>query len=137
MTEAKFRFIREDGTVDSVMPEEWQWVAHYTDGTILRQFDYETQMFHQFKEIRQDILATFEMISPAPVQTPPVIIQWALGRKLIHFYRHVHLDVKTPTERYYKLYCVGYETTSEKVILVIMPDGAIIVTNNVDTIEVE
>ncbi len=137
MTE--YRFCREiDGTQEWVTTtiERWCWVATYTDGSRLCQFDPETYLFHRFNEIQQDKLASFSMVSSEGKR--PFILHWKPGRKLIHYYYNYKLDIGLPTYREYRLYCFGYEETAKghKVIIVIMPDDGVIITDNPDSIRV-
>jgi len=130
MTE--YIFYREDGTTCEVTKEQWSWVAQYLDGTSLCQFG-EDGRFHQFREINQANLGSFLMVHET---APPLVLHWIPGMKLIHFYRHMRLEVGTPNEMQIQLYCFGYECAAYKVILVIMPDGGVVVTNDVDSISI-
>ena len=102
----------------------WQWEAYYLDGTVLKQYEGS-----HFKDIDQSKLAEFRMVSILP-DVPPVILLWKEGRKLIHFTRVSQLDFGGPNELIYRRYCFGYETKDSKVILTIMPDNGIIVSED-------
>jgi hypothetical protein len=106
----------------------WKWEAHYVDGSVLHQKDDDG--FHYIKEIDQKNLASFWMVSETT--QPPIILQWKEGRKLIHFYRVRTMDFGTPQELVFRLYCFGYEGPNEKVIMTIMPDGSVIVSDEVN-----
>lgn len=132
MTDA-WKFYREPGRDPEVVQlERCFWVAHYSDGTILKQFD-DNFVFHQFKEIQQDRLIAFSM---ARADAPPIMIHWAPGRKLIHFYRNIKLHVGGEDEVFIRLYCFGYETAHDKMILAIMPDDSIRVLDDIDKLEI-
>jgi len=107
----------------------WKWEAHYLDGSVLSQKD-EDGIFHFIKEIDQSKLSSFWMISELP-NYPPIALQWKEGRKIIHFYRVRRMSIGTPEELIYRMYCFGYEGPDEKVILTIMPDGGVIVSDEV------
>jgi hypothetical protein len=129
MTE--WKFYREGGSEPEPVPlEPWRWEAHYTDGTVLKQFG-DDQIYHQFREINQPALANFRMVSDGQ---PPMIIQWRDGLKLIHFYRNCHFNVGTDNEIRARIYCFGYEDAAAKVLLAIMPDGGVVVTDSIDTV---
>lgn len=113
--------------------ERWSWEAIYTDGTYICQFDDRDGTFHQFREIQQDRLAAFCMVA---INRPPIIMHWVPGRKLIHFYQNTRLHVGTPNEVFIRLYCFGYETGSDKMIVVIMPDDQIRVVRDASEIQI-
>jgi len=125
-----WKFYREDGEVIEATPEKWQWEADYSDGFTLKQFD-DYGRFHQFKEIDQSKLVSFRMVCEG---APQYIIRWKPEYKLIHFYRVTSLENFTIKV---KLYCFGFETDKVKVILFIMPDNSIIVTDDIDNINIE
>lgn len=129
MTE--YKFYREDvGWIDA-QPERWQWVAQYVDGTILKQFD-DDGIFHQFREIDQSRLHTFAMVNEGK---PPFILHWRNGMKLIHFYNN-YISFGSSGEMRIKIYCFGYEERGHKMILCIMPDDGIVITDNADSVKV-
>ena len=132
---SEYRFYRESsGEWETVQPERWQWVAKYLDGSILKQFDDETGLFHQFKEIDQSKLLAFYMVNP---DHAPYVLHWIPGRKLIHFYPVYKLDHGTPNERIYRIYCFGFEGGGNKVIMCIMPDDGLIITDDHEKIKVK
>jgi hypothetical protein len=131
---AEFRLYRESsGTSEIVEPEKWRWIARYNDGTMLHQFDERDFSFHQFREIQQDNLHSFIMVTEGK---PPIILLWEKGRKLIHFYNHICLDFGGPNETRLKVYCFGYEEPGHKVIFMIMPDDGIVITDDHNKIKV-
>ena len=113
--------------------EEWVWEAHYTDGSVLRQIDV-----HQFREIEQDRLKTFHVVCQENgIETrAPIIIQWRPGLKLIHFFYRVR-QILGSNHGQICLTCFGYQEGSTKVILVIMPDGGIVLVDDINNITVE
>ena len=108
--------------------EEWVWEALYEDGTVLKHIDGQT--VHKFSEIDQLKLTRFRMVHETRA---PITIHWRPGLKLIHFIRHriVHT---TGGELRYSLYCFGYQEGSSKTIMVIAPDGSLIITDDVDKV---
>ena len=125
-------FLHRDGEKIEATPERWQWVATYSDGSVLMQFDNEG-VFHQFREIEQDKLVSFMMISEGK---PPIMFPFKPGMKLIHCYRNMHLNFGTDEARFIKLYCFGWQRGNEKVMMAIMPDDAVIVVDDINEIEV-
>ena len=110
------------------MDEEWVWEAHYLDGSVLKREDG-----HRFAEIDQPKMHSFHMVHK---ERPPVIIHWRPTLKLIHFIRHRIVHSKGEEFRYC-LYCFGYQEGSLKNIMVIAPDGGIIITDDVDKVDVK
>jgi hypothetical protein len=128
-----YKFCRESGEEITTTPEKWRWEAHYTDGTALLQFDDKEERFHQFKEIDQNRLHYFAMVSEGK---PPLILHWKPGWKLIHFYMRYRLDVGGPNERRLTVYVFGYQDGGHKVLTCIMPDDAIIITNDHEKVKI-
>ena len=62
MAESTFKII-QNGQEVLVPLEKWVWIAIYKDGICLKQFDENTGIFHQFKEIDQSKLNVFIMQS--------------------------------------------------------------------------
>ena len=124
-----WKFCRDGAGEETVELERWIWTAIYQDGTQLKQFDDDGR-FHQFREIDQTRLNAFVMSTPDESH-PPVILKFEPGYKLIHFYRNISLNNGAIRIR---LYCFGYESVNAKVILVIMPDNRVVITENVDHI---
>lgn len=115
-----------NGEIEEVELERWRWEAHYTDGTILQQFD-DNGIYHQFGEIEQHRLKVFGMVHET---LPPIIIAWRDGLKLIHFYRNYVLQAGTSEEIRFRFYCFGYENKNEKVINVILPNDGIVIVDD-------
>jgi hypothetical protein len=130
MTE--YKFYREGTGWETVAPERWRWVATYTDGTALKQFD-DNGIFHQFREIEQDRLARFDMVCEGK---QPIVLQWSHGRKLIHFYTNTILRFGASDERRFRVYCFGYEEGKHKLIVMIMPDDGIVITDDHNRVKV-
>ena len=104
------------------------WEAHYQDGEVLKE---DT---HKFREIDQSKLATFHIVD-ADNPDRSFILQWKEGRKLIHFWRN--LIVYGTEEVRLRLTCFGYEEKGIKNLFVVMPDGGLIITDDIDSIKVE
>ncbi len=115
-------------------PERWAWVALNSDGTFLEQFSRDGT-FHQFREIDQERLIGIQMVNLLG-NRPPIVIHWKPGRKLIHFYRTIRLNVGTPNEIEIRLYCFGYETRTDKMIAAIMPDDQIRILEDIEELKV-
>jgi hypothetical protein len=110
---------------------EWQWEAHYIDGTILYQDD------NRIKDICFEKLASFRMVHK---EKDPLILMWRPHLKLIHFYRvTTAYGMGGQGSETYRLYCFGYENEdgTGKNIFVIMPDGGIVLTDDVSKIRVK
>lgn len=114
--------------------EHWRWVAVYSDGKKLYQFDDRVQMFHQFQEINQEKLVEFRMVSDAIPDGHRMAFD-PETMKLVHFYRNrrtQQVDYKgepTGEEKRERHYCYGFEKKLAgkvvKVIHQIAPDGSI------------
>jgi hypothetical protein len=125
----------ETGQDEKVTPERWVWECVFQDGTSLKQFDDSDGSFHQFREIPQDRLSVFRMVN---YETGRFFdIQWHPSRKLIHFYNNNILENDTVRVR---LYCFGYETffegASHTVLMVILPDDSLVVTEDIGRINI-
>jgi len=105
----------------------WEWEAHYLDGTVLHQT--ENGLVHRIKDIEQWKLAEFKLCSVFPA-VAPISLLWRPGRKLIYFTRVSFFNVGKENELTMRRYCLGYEDGDSKVILTIMPDGGIIVSQD-------
>lgn len=123
----------ETNEYEELEPEVWRWEAVYHDGYILKQFD-DKGMFHRFGEIDQSRLFAVRMVHDTH---SPHTMLFPAGAKLIHFYRNIVFEASTPNERHIRLYCFGYEKDGITVICVIMPNGEIIVTDEVSKIQVK
>lgn len=125
----------ETGQDEKVTPERFCWEAHMQDGTVLKQFNDADNSFHQFREIDTQNLSVFRMVN---YETDKFFdIQWHPSRKLIHFYNNNILENDTVRVR---LYCFGYETyfdgASHTVLMVILPDDNLVVTEDVGRINI-
>lgn len=128
-----FKFNR-NGKEERVLLERWVWVAIYKDGTYLKQFDEETGLFHQIKEIDQDKLDVFVMQS-VQEQTKRYEIHFKEGMKLIHYYRVSVLEKGTPNETKIKIYYFGYsekmgEYKRSRVVLQIYPNDVVAIVSD-------
>lgn len=108
--------------------DEWTWEAHYTDGSVLRQVDGA-----KFKDIEQDRLGAFLVVNEPRA---PIVLQWRRGLKLIHFFYRVR-HIFGSSHSSFRMTCLGWQDKGVKLILAIMPDGGVIITDDVDKIEVE
>jgi hypothetical protein len=131
---SKYTFIR-NGIEEEVNAEKWRWIAIYSDGEVLKQFDDENH-FHQFKEIDQSKLAVFRMLKDDTSMNYDLIFNSA-DMKLIHFYRHTQLEngaIKL------KCYVFGYEKNingvTVKSLQMIMPDDKLITADDLDNIAI-
>lgn len=118
---------------EPVQLEKWRWTAVFSDGSELRQYDEETGLFHQFKEIDQTRLATFHMSDGI---TKLTLIFNPETMKLIHYYKRYVLDVGGNNTKI-TLYIFGYESTTKKgvkVLNVITPEGEVITTDTVENL---
>lgn len=123
----KYKFYRrENGIWEGVEPVLWQWEAHYDDGSILKQYDDEG-FFHQFKEIDQSRLKCFIMRNVENGRCFTLI--FPPRAKLIHFYRNIIKNVGTLLEERERTFCFGYEVRGFKQLFVILPNGDLIITN--------
>lgn len=115
---------------EKVSLERWGWIAIYNDDSYLQQFDSETVLFHQFKEIDLDRLKTFVMQSyEDPSKRYEIHIK--AGMRPIHFYRNIR---PAEEKEFIKLYCFGYQETIKgrnvKTILIIHPNDMVAVLND-------
>jgi hypothetical protein len=119
---------------EMVEPVKWKWEAHYTDGTILKQYD-DDGTFHRLAEIEQDKLHLFKMVDGSREYQ---LIFNPQHMKLVHFYRNVVLNATQENEIRVRLFVYGYETkvkrTTHKVLNVIMPDGQLVTTEDINKI---
>jgi hypothetical protein len=133
-----YKFLR-DGVEEEVQPEVWQWVAHFSDGSILKQFDDDGR-FHQIGEIDQEKLVAFQMVSSKfpQVYTLPFI---ADRMRLVHKYINTGLGLGTPEFRKIRSYCFGYKTRglpeNTTSLMVIVPSGEVIMCEDSSIIKFE
>ena len=131
-----FKFIR-DGVSEEVPLERWVWLAIYKDGSYLKQFDEETGLFHQFKEIDIPQLDVFGMQSSED-ENKRYEIHMKEGMTPIHFYRNQMLNVGTEEEVKVRFYCFGYQDNvngnNVKTLLKILPNDMVAILNTDDRI---
>lgn len=130
-----YKFYQEPGHNLIVVPaDRWGWVALYSDGTILEQYGSDG-WYHQFREIRQDKLIGFQMVN-LDKGLPSITLHWRPEQKLIHFLRNTRYNVGAPNEVFVQLICFGYETPTDKVMFVIMPDDSLRVLDDLNKLEI-
>lgn len=116
---------------ETVEQEAWGWIAIYKDGTHLAQFDKNTGLFHQFREIDVENLNVFALqkLDDTEGHTERLELHMNEDMKPIHYYERVILNAGTPLEKRVTLYCFGYEKQVDgktfKSIMTIYPNGAI------------
>jgi len=120
--------VEVDGEVSEVALEAWVWEAHYSDGTVMYQYDPDTLKFHRFGEIIPDNLTSFVLRNAEnPVQRVEVVM--SEGMRPIHFYRNSILNIGTPEEVRVRTWCIGYQETIRgvnfKAITQVFPDGTL------------
>jgi hypothetical protein len=127
-----FTYLGQNG-VESVDGEPWFWVARYTDGSSLAQFEATDKTFHQFGEIDLARLSVFE-VRRAVAGGQVFSVCLAPGMRPVFFSRRAHLEVGTPRDRWVKLFCFGYQETvggrNVKCVLTAYPDGSVAVAND-------
>ena len=133
-----YKFFKDNKVID-VNKEVWCWEAYFSDGTVLKQFG-DDGLFHQFQEIDQSKLQLFRMVSDNFPQIYSVPFD-SNTMGLIHFYRIVRLNVYTPEFKEIKCYCFGFEKkmkyNKDRHILVIVPNGEVILTEDPNIINFE
>jgi hypothetical protein len=128
-------FLFRDGEKIEATKERWNWEAIYADGTILKQFDDEG-IFHPFKDIDQSRLICFLMRHVDP-NINPVYIAFNKDLKLIHFYQNRIMRFGSADEARIRLYCFGYEEKGVTVLTVILPNDAIVITNDANNVVIQ
>jgi hypothetical protein len=139
------KFFR-NGVEEKVQPEKWQWIAVYSDGTILKQFD-DSGIFHQFVEIDQSRLSVFKMVSNespsyhfeegnASVKEKTITLLFESGMKLIQYYDRYTFNANTPQQSNLTVYCFGYQKGREKKIFMILPNGELVITSDPEKVRV-
>lgn len=131
-----------DKDSNPVSPELWQWVAFYTDGSILYQFDPNVEAYHYFGDIEQDKVTKFGLISPRADGVKSYIVDVPNGAKLIHYYDNIIQQPLGGETVHHRLYCFGYEindTETEKIrekkIFTVLPSD-VVITGEVENVEV-
>lgn len=126
-----YKFIR-NGVAEKVQREAWRWQAHYTDGSVLKQFD-DDGIFHQFAEIDQSRLMWFKMVHDT---APEQILIFPEGAKLVHKYINTILNAGTVDERRIRLYAFGYQLNGQNHFIAILPDNTVVVTDDFNNIRI-
>lgn len=135
MPSLTFTFNRpETGQKESVVLERWVWEVTYTDGSKLSQFDTETLVFHQLKEIDQSKEFIFRMWNTAEEKPPITLVFNPQIMKLIHFYRRGILD---NLSTHVTLYVFGYQIDGISHFHVLMPDDELLITNDISSVGFE
>jgi hypothetical protein len=102
-------------------PYIYVWVATYSDGTSLKQFDDFGQE-HLFKEIDQSRLASMSLIPTKP-SLPPFHLHLAPWQRLIFFRRHLQSSKGSHSVYFF----LGWQATiggrNYMSVLEIGPDG--------------
>jgi len=122
-----YTFIR-DGVPEEVAVERWGWVAGLLDGTEIKQFA-DDGTFHQMGEIADKELAFFALYKMDD-PTRKVIVHMTPETKPVHRYKRYVFnfggEVKHST-----IYVFGWCKGSQHFLNFIMPDDAIIQSNDV------
>jgi hypothetical protein len=120
----QYTYLRpETGEKELVDREIWRWEAHYTDGSILHQFDDENKSFHQIREIEQGRLSAFVMVHD---EAAPIFVPIEGREKLIHYYLNTRLEAGTDNQTDIKQYVFGTEKYGTPDLLLINPDNSVI-----------
>lgn len=132
----QFTYTNDEGGIEEVDLQEWVWMALYKNGTYLKQFDEDTQIFHQFKEINIDELDTFVVLNTQHPNDPAFRyeIHMEEGMTPIFFTRVTVFNMKEPGEVKVKMPHFGYKETingtSRKTIMTVFPNGAVAIKNS-------
>lgn len=119
---------------EPVKVEKWRWVACFTDGSELKQFDIENNRFHSFAEIKETgkEVQSFKMVSENYPRGFNLLIP--VGADLIHYYRVTRLNIGTPQYREEKYYIFGWKINDNgrvfKRLLKIYPDDYIAIMDD-------
>ena len=115
---------KETGKFELVNPVRWRWIAHYEDNSKLYQYDDETKLFHQLKEIDRSKLAYFEMVCPDYNYGFKLAIP--KEGELVHFYRNIR---PAGESRWYRYFIFGWKVEYQgqifKRLIQIFPDDSI------------
>lgn len=134
----KYIFYKDGEWIDAGDKELWSWEAYYSDGQVLKQYG-EDGIFHQFKEINQEKLHFFKMVSDG--KSPFTVMFNPENMKLICFYKRTRLNIGTDNEMFITMFVFGWEKKllgrTVKTMLVITPTGETILTENPDLIEIK
>lgn len=148
MSTYKWQFNRE-GKICPVDIERWVWIAYYSDGSILTQFDYKG-IYHQIREIDQSRLIKFAVCKVAKVEMDHIgemkiylegdfSIPWHPDQKLIYFYPNYVLEVGHPDHPkgvHLRFICFGFEKLvdgkNQKHLVYIDPNDRMYLTDSED-----
>jgi hypothetical protein len=135
MTDTKlWKYYPHEGQPDKeelTEKEEWCWIAEYSDGTILKQFD-DAGYYHYFREINQEKLSAFSMVHAI---LPPITLTIRPGLKLIHYHTNYVYGLGND-QIHIRFPCFGYEGFAEgkkeeiKLLICLLPDGRQIITDD-------
>lgn len=155
----------DTGKIEKVQQEKWCWEVTYLNEHILKQFDPSDNSFHRFAEIDLTQVHVFRMVNrDDPKKSYQILINPAY-MKPIHFYRNLKTIItnlqsgEVQNELFSRAYVFGYETTEHLVIkddkgnditsqfqlkntvkktyFILMPDDNVIITDDVDKIQIE
>ena len=121
----KYKFIKDEKEIETDL-EKWVWIAHYKDGSKLKQFD-DDGFFHQFKEIEQDKIDIFEMKESQG--NGRIFIDKEHGKDIFHFYRNIVLNNE---EIRIRIYCFGM---GELFIFILPNNEVVYAKDNVDILK--
>jgi hypothetical protein len=126
-------------TGDRVAKEAWRWLAIYTDGSTLAQFEIKdgAAIFHRFAEIDTARLVILRMEND---NYNSVDILVPAGAKPVHFYKvnkMTHTQTSNTGEQFswkedVKWYVAGYELNGVKQVAAITDSNRVIMTNDPD-----
>jgi hypothetical protein len=118
---------------EPVQPWRWCWEAHYLDGAVLQQFNDTDATFHQIREIEMVNLHFLRAINYDTGQHFDIL--WHPSRKLVAGILHNLLENATiDVPIYYFGYVTQVNGTNHNVILAILPDDTVIVTEDLGRI---
>lgn len=109
---------------EPITEETWQWVALYNDGTVLKQFDYETGEYHYFADIDTDKIIKLGMINRSTMQNYETDIP--AGATPVHYYDNFIQQPLGGEQTQSRVYCFGYELDGETNLQSILPDNSLI-----------
>jgi hypothetical protein len=120
---------KETGQEELVTPVKWRWIAHYKDGTKLCQYDDETGLFHQIKEIDRTKLQHLQMVS---LENPHGFkLEIPEEAEMVHFYRNFR---PAGSIEWLRFFIFGWKIKLEnkvfKQLIQIMPDDTIRLLND-------
>jgi hypothetical protein len=125
---------KTDGVkVRDVEPENWIWEVHYTDGTIIKQFDDKFE-YHEFGEIDTSkldylLLRPFDRCNiPGLIdRSNPGIRIELLGYSAVQSY----FDMVLENGEKARVCCLELTSIASKIVIAVLPDNTIIITDDV------